>query len=92
MSLGTVTLMLITTTGFYSGPRFDTVEECEAISSEITHFTTFCHYKERIPLPEALGIPYYEEYGKQLDSFMKEFRAEAERKDHNEESIPEANL
>ena len=92
MSLGTVTLMLITTTGFYPGPKYDTFEECEAVSAEITHFTTFCHYKERIPLSEALGTPYYEEYGKQLDRFIQEFRAEAERKDHNEESIPEANL
>ena len=30
MSLGTVTLMLITTTGFYPGPKYDTFEECEA--------------------------------------------------------------
>ena len=55
MSLGTVTLMLITTTGFYPGPKYDTFEECEAVSSEITHFTTFCHYKEPLTLPEAMA-------------------------------------
>ena len=92
MSLGTVTLMLITTTGFYPGPKYDTFEECEAVSAEITHFTTFCHYKEPLTLPEALGTPYYEEYSKQLDTFIQEFRAEAERKDHDYEPIPEANL
>ena len=92
MSLGTVTLMLITTTGFYPGPKYDTFEECEAVSAEITHFTTFCHYKEPLTLPEAIGTPNYEEYGKQLGRFIREFRAEAERKDHDYEPIPEANL
>jgi len=92
MSLGTVTLMLITTTGFYPGPKYDTFEECEAVSAEITHFTTFCHYKEPLTLPEAMGTPNYEDYGKQLDTFIKEFRTEAERKDHDYEPIPEANL
>lgn len=92
MSLGTVTLMLITTTGFYPGPKYDTFEECEAVSAEITHFTTFCHYKEPLTLPEAMGRPNYEEYGKQLDRFIQEFRTEAERKDNEYEPIPEANL
>ena len=94
MSLGTVTLMLITTTGFYPGPKYDTFEECEAVSAEITHFTTFCHYKEpfNFPLPPAMGTPNYEDYGKQLDSFIREFRAEAERKDNDYDPIPEANL
>lgn len=92
MSLGTVTLMLITTTGFYPGPKYDTFEECEALSSEITQFTTFCHYKEPLTLPEAMGTPSYEEYGKQLGRFIREFRAEAERKDNDYEPIPEANL
>ena len=92
MSLGTVTLMLITTTGFYPGPKYDTFEECEAVSAEITHFTTFCHYKEPLTLPEVMGTPNYEEYGKQLGRFIREFRAEAERKDHDYEPIPEANL
>ena len=100
MSLGTVTLMLITTTGFYPGPKYDTFEECEALSAEITQFTTFCHYKEPFdfPLPPAMGkpghpgTPNYEDYGKQLDSFIREFRAEAERKDNDYDPIPEANL
>ena len=92
MSLGTVTLMLITTTGFYPGPKYNTFEECEAVSAEITHFTTFCHYKEPLTLPEAMGTPSYEDYGKQLDSFIREFRAEAERKDNDYDPIPEANL
>ena len=92
MSLGTVTLMLITTTGFYPGPKYDTFEECEAVSGEITHFTTFCHYKEPLTLPEAMGTPSYEDYGRQLDRFIEEFRAEAERKDNDYEPIPEANL
>ena len=92
MSLGTVTLMLITTTGFYPGPKYQTFEECEAVSAEITHFTTFCHYKERISLPEALGTPNYEDYGRQLDRFIQEFRAESDRKDNDYEPIPEANL
>ena len=92
MSLGTVTLMLITTTGFYPGPKYDTFEECEAVSAEITHFTTFCHYKEPLTLPEAMGTPSYEDYGKQLDTFIREFRIEAERKDNEYEPIPEANL
>ena len=92
MSLGTVTLMLITTTGFYPGPKYDTFEECEAVSAEITHFTTFCHYKEPLTLPEAIGTPNYEEYGKQLGTFIREFRTEAERKDNEYEPIPEANL
>ena len=91
MSLGTVTLMLITTTGFYPGPKYDTFEECEALSNEITQFTTFCHYKEPLTLPEA-RTPNYEEYGKQLDTFIREFRTEAERKDNEYEPIPEANL
>ena len=92
MSLGTVTLMLITTTGFYPGPKYDTFEECEAVSAEITHFTTFCHYKEPLTLPEAMGTPNYEDYGNQLDTFIQEFRDEAERKDNDYEPIPEANL
>ena len=92
MSLGTVTLMLITTTGFYPGPKYDTFEECEAVSGEITHFTTFCHYKEPFDLPEAMGTPDYEDYGRQLNTFIEEFRAEAERKDNEYEPIPEANL
>ena len=92
MSLGTVTLMLITTTGFYPGPKYDTFEECEALSAEITQFTTFCHYKEPLLLPEAMGTQNYEEYGKQLGRFIREFRAEAERKDNEYEPIPEANL
>ena len=92
MSLGTVTLMLITTTGFYPGPKYDTFEECEALSNEITQFTTFCHYKEPLTLPEAMGRSSYEDYGKRLDTFIQEFRAEAERKDNEYEPIPEANL
>ena len=92
MSLGTVTLMLITTTGFYPGPKYDTFEECEALSNEITQFTTFCHYKEPLTLPGAMGTPSYEDYGKQLDTFIREFRIEAERKDNEYEPIPEANL
>ena len=82
MNEALVTLMLITTTGFYTGPQFDTFEECEALSSEITHFTTFCHYKE--------PAKSMEEYGQQLDDFLQEFRTEAGRKQRNH--IPEANL
>ena len=35
MSLGTVTLMLITTTGFYPGPKYDTFEECEVLRKRV---------------------------------------------------------
>ena len=83
MNSGVVTLMLITTTGFYTGPRFDTAEECEALSSEITHFTTFCHYKEPIGLAE---------YGAQLEELLEEFRNEAERKDLGDFGKPEVDL
>ena len=83
MNTAVVTLMLITTTGFYPGPQFDTFEECEAISGEITEFTTFCHYKEPIDISE---------YSDQLSQFLKEFRNQMKREDSGDFGKPKVDL
>lgn len=82
MNEAVVTLMLITSTGFYPGPQYDTFEECEALSGEITQFTTFCHYKEPVDISA---------YGDQLDLFLNEFRNQIKREDkeeNNKKAVP----
>jgi len=81
MNEAVVTLMLITSTGFYPGPQYDTFEECEALSGEITHFTTFCHYKETTNISE---------YSDQLSQFLKEFRKQLDetKEENNKEAVP----
>ena len=83
MNEALVTLMLITTTGFYPGPQFGTFEECEAISDELTEFTTFCHYKEPVNILE---------YSDQLSQFLKEFRNQIDREDSSNFGKPEVDL
>ena len=54
MNEAAVILMLVTSTGIQSGPSFQSFEECEAVSANITKHETFCHYQAPVDMDAAI--------------------------------------
>jgi len=40
-----IALMIVTATGIQTGPTFQSYEECESVSQQITLHESFCYYQ-----------------------------------------------
>jgi len=60
-----IALMIVTATGIQTGPTFQSYEECESVSQQITLHESFCYYQTPVDINAAIN---------QLGNIMKQMK------------------